>query len=204
MENATKALLVAAVALITIVLISIGVLLIKNVSGIKKQTEQVSETLGSETGEAATDAIGVLGRTTITKEEFNDFAEKIGSQDFYTEDFLNAIRDNDNRFKNQIEFEGYVFYGDRNEWYSIVSGINYLDRFKRGAKVIESIIPEQVKNGKLFPINEPYEKKSIGRKMREVYNIAEGEKVRGFLTVYMTVDKYGYIDRTAYIAIKTS
>ena len=71
MENATKALLIAAAVLIAIVLIATGVLLIKNVSGISKQADEVQNSLSLSTDSAIRD----YQKNYVTKEEFNKFVD---------------------------------------------------------------------------------------------------------------------------------
>ena len=52
MENASKALIIAAAVLITIILVSLGMLLISNVSGQSEEAKKVGDAISSAMGEA--------------------------------------------------------------------------------------------------------------------------------------------------------
>lgn len=62
MENATKALLIAAAVLVVIVIIALGVRLLGTAGDTSEQAETVSKALTSSTESAATEITGALSK----------------------------------------------------------------------------------------------------------------------------------------------
>lgn len=60
MENASKALLIAAAVLIVILLIAFGMNVMNSTSDVSGQAEQVGDALSTQTDGAATDAITAI------------------------------------------------------------------------------------------------------------------------------------------------
>ena len=60
MENATKALLIAAAVLVVIVLIALGVRLLNSTSETKKASDEVSTQLQDQTGKAKNAAVNAF------------------------------------------------------------------------------------------------------------------------------------------------
>lgn len=114
MENATKALLISATILITIVLIAIGVLIIRNMSNTSDDANKVAEEISNATNKASIEALGGLKGTIISKEKFNEIFEewKISNKGQIEE----AISLKNEKLKNQIEMIGWVYTkGDYSE-----------------------------------------------------------------------------------------
>lgn len=107
MENATKALLIIATILITIVLIAIGILIIKNVSKTSNDANKVAEEIGNATNKASIEVLGGLKGTIISKEKFNEVFDdwKITTK----VQLDNEISIKNEKLKDQIEMIGWVY-----------------------------------------------------------------------------------------------
>lgn len=111
MENATKALLIVAAVLIAVVLVAAGVLLIKNISGISKQADEVQNSLSLSTDSAIRD----YQKNYVTKEEFNKFVEYFQKENRTSNGFKDIIKNEQNvKLRNQIQIIGYLYTGDVN------------------------------------------------------------------------------------------
>lgn len=66
MENATKALLIAAAVLIAIVLIALGVRLLNAAGDTSGDAENVSSQLKNSTGKASNDLVNSIGNLNVT------------------------------------------------------------------------------------------------------------------------------------------
>ena len=62
MENATKALLIAAAVLVTIVLIGLGIRVVGTVGDSSKHTKEVSESIDETTNKAALSVTEILSK----------------------------------------------------------------------------------------------------------------------------------------------
>ena len=88
MENATKVLVIAGSILVTIILISTGILLYKSSSGTFKSADDVSKSIGQKTGEVIFEA------TATDQEKFNApllkyFGNSVSGKD--VKGFLNTV-----------------------------------------------------------------------------------------------------------------
>ena len=96
MENATKALIIAAAVLISIVIVALGVLLISNVSDSSGEAQKVGNSLSIAIGNAAG---GFLGGKTISKEE---------AETFFKDKKIEYIIDG-KKLSNKIHIKGYSY-----------------------------------------------------------------------------------------------
>lgn len=92
MENASKALLIAAAVLIAIVLVALGVKLLGNVGNTKEKAEQIGQQIGnsieSSTGKI-TSSLDKLQSTGMTEKQITDFL--ISTDDSIDEDRMNEM-----------------------------------------------------------------------------------------------------------------
>lgn len=111
MENATKALLIAAGVLITIVIVSIGILLIQNASNTSEDAKNVANAIDKATGNASSDAIGSLKQTIISKDKFNEFMNKNITLNYgNVTNFLKEVDKQNNILRDQIIVERICLY----------------------------------------------------------------------------------------------
>lgn len=153
MENATKALLIAAAILITIVIIAIGVLLLGNSSDVSEQADKVGTSLSTSAEEAV---IGMQGGVYLSKEKLLELLRNIGYETHYTT--------NEGKFADNVFVRGYLFKG-----YVIKEGEKYSWYNERGEKVIhqegkdliETWIPEMLDSGQIKIIKNPGKSDSV-------------------------------------------
>ena len=106
MENATKALLIAATVLIIIILVSLGIMLLKNSTKTDEQVAEVSNLISSN----ADAAIRNVQKCFITAEEFNNMSEYFNSDKKYAQKLINFVGiDKNTQIRKQVEIIGYLY-----------------------------------------------------------------------------------------------
>ena len=219
MENATKALLIAAAVLIAIVLIATGVLLIKNISGTSQQANETGELLSNATDKASSDIIGGLKRTIISKEKFNDFINNFNQKYSNSKEFIDTINIQNEKLKDQIEIMGYIYVDTTKRFYEADVIKDYYTKnnyheymMQEGFKILENKnIIERLENplsdshrGELLEVYAKMKGETLTDENKETI---EAEYIKdkndgtivSWITWYFGYDKYGYIDRAYYI-----
>ena len=199
MENGSKALLIVASILIVIILISAGVLLIRNISETNNQSKEVKNSISASTGEATSDVIGGLKAVVISKEKFNAFVNNWS----YTKssDVKKAISKNNGILSNQIEVLGFVYtkgfnfkeseyYSEYKKGYSIGKYNNILDYIYEHEEYFEKL-------------SNPIENKAGSETLYKVLYNLTGETEKGNRTAWSLwfpdYDEWGYINKMIYI-----
>lgn len=163
MENTTKALLITGAVLITIVLIALGVLLVKNTSGTSKQADVTGQLLSNATDKATISVSGGLKGLVISKEKFNKAFEK---WQFTSKDQLNSeIALKNEKLKDQIELIGWV-YNDI-DYFDITIYGEFATLTKEEAKLQWCIKKEQ--EGKISRLKNPLDNEEIKKKCKNTY-----------------------------------
>lgn len=216
MENTTKALLIAAVILITIVIISIGILLIKNVSNTSDNASKVGQEISNATSKSTIEIFGGLKGIKVSKKNFNNAFEntKFGTKSEIDERILSQKE----LLKDQIELVGWMY----NDNYINLSkdkelaSLNKLALKERGKAVLEWCAKNQDKMSK---INNPLDNENIKElckknyeekteKLNSCYSFEEycekfkeknnGKSPMRFL-YFWTYDETEYIDKVYFI-----
>lgn len=223
MENATKALLIAASVLIVIVLVAVGVLLIKNTSDTSEQAEMVGNAISSATGNASSDAIGGIKGSIISKKKFNSFINDLANKYTSANQFMETILNDQNvKLSNQIQIVGYVYQGKQSEYYSertpelIELSKNFDSKNQQNNKEIfeyeiNTWIPMLLNKDKLVRVNNPTDTsfKEIIENLKQVYENKTGKEATDDLikskSIYMKwsfgFDEWGYINKAVYITV---
>lgn len=158
MENATKALLIAATILIAIVLIALGVLLVKNVNNSSEQAEKVSNSLSNATNNAMKDII--FEQIKSYEKSYNDIAEAKRAYidvNKYIKEYNNSLGKED----AQIFFSANVFFA---KTYTDMSfGDNLNEEYK---SVFETLLQWSIEEGNEIVIHRVY---SPGNNRIDIY-----------------------------------
>lgn len=214
MENATKALLIAASVLIVIVLIAVGVLLLGNISDSSEQAQKVGNSIDIATDSAVSDAIGGLKKSIISKEKFNDFAKDFSSKYKSFSQVMNVVKEQNGKLSNQIEVVGYVYQksysnivNERTARYNELLAKFDSTNHEKNKEYYEYVINEWIVDlegeGKLKKISDPLSTDCLRNELREVYKNNKGEypeKVLAKSLWYFDFDKWGYINKAVYIS----
>lgn len=191
MENATKALLIAAAVLMAIVLIATGVLLIKNASGTSKQANETGELLSNATDKASVSVQGGLKEMIISKKEFNEILDKFSSEhsDSYQKSKIPGIildlTTRNNLLKDQIKIEGYIYKKPfrifiqngvySNDFYTsndIESKKQNESKMEFSARMINVEIPKLLMNNVVEKLDNPlYDEKGIKEIQDKMYKV---------------------------------
>ena len=111
MENASKALLIAAAVLVAIVIIALGIVLIKDTGNTSKKIDETGNLLKESTKIASGNARGAMKGLIISKEKFNVFLE-----DFYSNknsrEIMQKLGLRQELLPKQIELIGWQWIGN--------------------------------------------------------------------------------------------
>ena len=181
MENATKALLIAAAVLITIVLVAAGVLLIRNIADTDKQAQEVGNLISGATDNASNAVIGGAKGIIISKSKFNsfinDFKEKYSTSNQLLDTILN---EQNGKLSNQIQVIGYVYQDNGNklkndETEELKELLKNFDKSNQENNkeyfdyIINVWIPKLLQDGKIKPLNDPLDEEERIAGYKEVY-----------------------------------
>lgn len=181
MENATKALLIAASVLIVIVLIAVGVLLIGNASDTSDQAKQVGNSIGLAAGNASSDAIGGLKSTIISKKKFNSFINDFSDKYKTSNQLVDAIlNDQNKKLSNQIQIVGYIYQDkyqtldsektpELKELLKKFDSKNQQNNKEIFDYEINVWMPKLLQAGKLVKMNDALDFSEMDEKFKEVY-----------------------------------
>lgn len=175
MENATKALLIAAAVLVAIVLIALGIVLINNAADTSKQADETGKIISNATDEA----IRKFQKIYISKEEFNDFINDFKTKYKSSGEFINRIQNDQNsKIRNQIEIIGYIYDGKKSEFFSekVVA-----DAHKKSGNLMDSGeywknegLPYLLEHNKLIKLSNSINIDSIKLELTNFYNNKTG------------------------------
>lgn len=187
MENTTKALLIAGVVLVTIVLIALGILLVKNISETSKQADATGQLLSNATDKASVSVSGGLKGLIISKEKFNKTFEK---WEITSKDQLDSeIYLKNEKLKDQIELIGWVYNKINYKYISKEEGFPTIDTTGLTKETIGEAILQWCKekeNERLITrLDNPLNNETIKQKCKEIY---EGKT--GYLDYYYSFDEY--------------
>ena len=191
MENATKALLIAAAVLIAIVLIATGVLLIKNASGTSKQANETGKLLSNATDKASVDVSGGLKGLVISKTKFNEILDKFDPE--HSDSYQNSkmpgiildLTTRNNLLKDQIKIEGYVYkkpfrlFKQNGVYSNDFFTSNGIDDKKQNeskmefsARMVNVEIPKLLQNDAIEKLDNPlYDEKGIEEIKQKTYKV---------------------------------
>ncbi len=194
MENATKALLIAASILIVIVLIAVGVLLIKNTSSTNEDAKKVGNSISIASGNAASDALGSIKGTIISKKKFNSFFTDMQNKGI--RQVLN--NEQDVELCNQIEVIGY---------YCKTMGKTIIEDTLNGSSDSEAInkLADLYKTGRIGLVPYPTVIGSLEQMTNTVVNKAKIESNSNFIRYriytrfYFEYDEWGYVNKAVYV-----
>lgn len=146
MENATKALLIAAAVLITIVLVAVGVLLIGNTSDVSDQADKAGNSISTVTEEAVID---MQGGVYLSSDEFKKFIDDFGYPQYKDERI----------YASSVLVSGYLFKGYArkvgDKQYSWYNEKSVEVTMPKGKDLVDKWIPEQLKNGQIKAFKNP-------------------------------------------------
>ena len=182
MENATKALIIAAAVLVTIVIVALGVLLISNVSDSSGEAEKVGDAIGDATQSAISGIQGDLNPRDVSAVEFNnDFMkmvdETVAATNSQPNRGVTAITSKNAELKEweRIKIKGYFYYSNTEG---------------KDLKTIETI------DSYLRMFENPTE--DITNKLRTFRDKCREENGFGKAYIVQTIWRYGY-DSAGYI-----
>lgn len=182
MENATKALLIAAAVLIVIVLVSVGLLLMKNVGNTAGQAQEVGDKISESAGVALDSVIGGTKGIIISKGKFNSFIKDFKKKYTSSNQFLNTILNEQNKIlQDQIQVIGYVYQDDymklhtherTDELKELLKNFSYENEEKNKEIFDYEInvwIPKLLQEGKIIPLKDALDDDERKEKLKEVY-----------------------------------
>ncbi len=197
MENATKALLIAASILIVIVLIAVGVLLIKNVSGTSDDAQKVGNSISISTGHATSDALGSIKGTIISKKKFNSFVDDIVNGKYSTtQQIFDMIKNEQNvKLSNQIELIGY--------YCTAIGRTMNADVFNGTDSEVIGRTPDLLEDGRIGVVDDPASTSSVKNHLKQVYIDLKGADanlnlVKIAYRLYLGYDEWGYVNKAVY------
>lgn len=197
MENVTKALLIAAGILIVIVIVTIGILIIKNVSNTSNNADKVGEEISNATNKSSIEVLGGLKGIVISKERFNMAWEewKFAYKQQADQEILNKKE----LLKDQIELIGWVY--NKSNYTKMVAAEGYPTTSTTGLskkEIGEETLSWCMKNqDKLIKLDNPLENEKTKEICKEVYEkeTKNSGKYYSFDDYYEKIkqmSKYGY------------